>query len=112
MGDWRESAKCRGMDADAFSYSSVDDEDAQPYKRSWKLLSDFNNKKLRAAVAICGSCPVRAACRRTAEEVDLFYTVRGGELPGKLFADKWVNAPSFKILDYIPRPKPEEDRWS
>jgi len=69
VNDWRDSAKCRGLDGDLF-FGPVD---SKPDERlyGWE----------RRALAICAGCPVRAECVADALTfpVDEQHGVVGGQ---------------------------------
>lgn len=75
---WALDAACVD-DPDLFYLSSVGDRDVIDLNMSEVV--DYNRKKIKTAVQICGTCPVRAECLENATPDDLTYTVRGGREP-------------------------------
>lgn len=64
--DWQRRAACRGMDSALFSHPEGERGAARA-------------SRVRAAVEICSTCPVREECRRWAHAAREPYGVWGGE---------------------------------
>ena len=64
---WENEAKCSGMDESWFFYEGQTE--------AVKLYKGQN---------LCHSCPVKRQCLEAASVVDLYWSVRGGKLPGAL----------------------------
>jgi WhiB family transcriptional regulator, redox-sensing transcriptional regulator len=63
--NWQEKALCRNTDPDLFFYADLEKgEDKQ--------------KRIKAAIAICGNCPVIYQCRQFALDTKQDYGIWGG----------------------------------
>lgn len=74
--DWKDEALCTREDPSLFELGDPD------------LISEADQQDLIAqGLMICAGCPVRAACRNSANEFDKHWTTRGGQPPEGLFGD-------------------------
>lgn len=84
--DWYELAACKESDPNLFIMDQKDDVDPGLI-RGAKGLPDFrklrhhNQLKMAKAAKVCAGCPVVDQCSSSAHEADLYWSVRGGELP-------------------------------
>lgn len=74
--EWKDDAACKGEDADLFVLQDADEvsEDDQHELIAWGL-------------KICVACPVRQACLNNSNELDRYWSTRGGQPPEGLFPD-------------------------
>lgn len=80
--EWRDDAACKGL---------------PPY---WFELQDFKesrrgeqHKPIAEGLKVCSGCPVRAACKNDSNELDRYWTTRGGQPPEGLFEDSVMPKP-------------------
>lgn len=104
---WQDDAACVGIDPEEFQYLQTTDPgyESKIYITKWgkkKPLGerDTNRAKLEKSALVCAGCPVRQKCLDEANSSDLFWTLRGGRLPGVLEI-KTRFAPAFDVKNYI-----------
>lgn len=85
---WQDDAACGSLDPELFSI------DERPSKQ--------RDLEVQQALAACNGCPVRAACLETSNEMDRYFTVRGGQVPGIVAGTK---VPAYTKLAAQPEPK-------
>ena len=74
--EWRDDAVCNGMDPALFELGDPD------------LISEADQQdQIAQGLRICSGCPVRAACLNSSNELDRYWTTRGGQPPEGLFPD-------------------------
>jgi len=95
---WTDEAACAGEDPELFQVSQQGDPDAG--NRRGPALTKFNLAKYQQARVICEGCPIRAACLENSQPSDRYWSVRGGELPGKLKAERGKGVPGFDMSDW------------
>lgn len=96
---WQEEAACGSLDPKYFEFQDRDNPSYRPEKGRYNggkvrvlEVRPSNRVRLTKGQAVCLTCPVAQQCIETADQADVFYTVRGGYLP--------------IVLDY-PGPKPK-----
>jgi hypothetical protein len=82
--EWRDEAACKGMDTELFEL----DEDLQREESQQELIA--------WGLQICSGCPVRAACKADSDQLDRYWTTRGGQPPEGLFEDAVLPVVSFR----------------
>lgn len=104
---WQDEAACEGSDLNDFMYVQRDEPGyrALPYITKWgktKVRDErtTNKIKLEASAKTCQSCPVSRQCLDTASKSDLFWSLRGGRLPGVL-TERMIKAPASDVSDYF-----------
>lgn len=109
---WQDDASCNDADPTLFEIAQDGDpsvewrNSAPPKKRVG--LPKINMARYEQAKAICETCPVKDLCLSSADPADLYWTTRGGQMPGQLVAflagadgpRKGRRAPSFRYDDY------------
>lgn len=99
---WTDDAACRGVNPELFQVSQVGDPGLEGI--STRHLRDLNDRKVQDAQKYCESCPVKKTCRATASESDLYWSVRGGEVPTILVplpGGGKAKPPAFPLDDYV-----------
>lgn len=79
--EWAERAACKGKPFMLFEYQEKDSPLCT--NMSQKVRVAFNDSNFEKAGEICIECPVFFECRANATELDKYWTVRGGEPPGR-----------------------------
>lgn len=83
--DWQERAACANRPFEWFIVK----------ERGWIKKQLPNMEK---GQAVCAACPVKEQCLSTADTDDLYWTMRGGKLPGRI-----ANPTTTHVT---PKPKP------
>lgn len=83
---WEEQANCKGKAFELFEYQEKDSPLAKDLKFKERLAFNYANFEL--AGEICIECPVMLQCRESADDLDKYWTVRGGEPPGRFYEEK------------------------
>lgn len=94
---WVDDANCNGVDPELFQVASQGDPEVEGLYG--KQLARYNLEKAEQAMGTCEGCPVKQRCLDEATPGDLFWSVRGGELPERLAGEK-VHVPTFDITGY------------
>jgi hypothetical protein len=84
---WHVDAECSEYDPDLFMISTIDSPDiialaVDGYVPNDKDVRNVNLDKLGEAKAVCDSCLVRKECEESANESDLYWTIRAGKTRG------------------------------
>jgi Transcription factor WhiB len=97
---WSDDANCAGMDPEKFWISSPGDPEVEDLNHM--QVNEYNKEKVIAAMAVCHGCPVREQCLKEATSGDRFWSVRGGEQPGRMgwTGKKKTSVPSWDMSDY------------
>lgn len=72
--NWLDDASCNGMDTALFELGDPDE-----------ITEDDQHDLIAQGLRVCVGCPVRAACKSDASELDRYWTTRGGQPPEGLF---------------------------
>lgn len=78
---WEEKANCKGKAFELFEYQEKDSPltDGMNFKER----IEFNRVNFELAGEICIECPVMFECEKNASPTERYWTVRGGEPPGR-----------------------------
>jgi hypothetical protein len=78
---WEERANCKGKAFELFEYQDKDSPLTEGMK--FKDRIDFNRTNFQLAEEICIECPVFFECEANASPTERYWTVRGGNPPGR-----------------------------
>lgn len=84
--DWQDKANCRDKPLDLFEYTEQDSPLAAGM--SFKQRLAFNQSNFEGAEEVCIECTVFFDCINAATPDEKFWTVRGGEAPGRFALDR------------------------
>lgn len=105
---WQDDAACGGVDPEEFVYQQKDDPNYKPmsYLTQWGKKKpagerDANRMRLEKSALLCADCPVKQQCLDSANPSELFWSVRGGLLPGVL-EKRIKQGPASDVKDYFP----------
>lgn len=91
------------MDVTDFQYLEAEDLTALDLNVGRKSVIEFNTKRLKEAAEFCIGCPMQELCLKTANDSDLFWTVRGGQLPTRITRKQTTRrSPYAETSDYLP----------
>lgn len=82
---WQDKANCRGKALELFEYQEKDSPLAAGM--SFKERLAFNQTNFQLAEEVCIECPVFFQCEQNATDEEKFWTVRGGNAPGRIEVD-------------------------
>lgn len=83
---WADQAACKGLTFELFEYQEKDSPLAVGMKTKERL--SFNSVNFALGEEVCIECPVFFQCRDEATEEEKFWTMRGGEPPGRFIQEK------------------------
>lgn len=100
---WTDGAACGSADPELFQVTQKGDPEAGDLGR--KQLTEYNLAKFDLALTYCEECPIKQACLDKSTEMDRHWSVRGGELPGRIAGETRgkYQVPSFDYGAYTPR---------
>lgn len=78
---WMEKANCQGMAHELFEYQEKDSPLCAGMKYTDRV--NFNGANFQLAEEICIECPVMLICEEKATPEQRYWTVRGGNAPGR-----------------------------
>jgi hypothetical protein len=78
---WEERANCKGKAFELFEYQEKDSPLTEGM--NFKERIEFNKVNFELAGEICIECPVFFECEKNASPQERYWTVRGGEPPGR-----------------------------
>lgn len=78
---WEAKANCVGKAFELFEYQEKDSPLAVDMNHKQRM--DFNDANFHMASEICIECPVMLKCGAEATRTEKYWTVRGGEIPGR-----------------------------
>lgn len=95
---------CVQKGSQAFTYLELGDPGVPEGTKRGLGIRRFNEERLLEAADSCYDCPKMLKCGETASEVDLYWTVRGGELPTALQGGRKEDVvPTADTSDYFPK---------
>lgn len=85
---WESRANCGGAAYELFEYQDLDS--PMTTGMDYRQRIAFNSMNFDRAIELCVECPVMLICGEKATDEEKYWTVRGGELPGRFHkeADK------------------------
>lgn len=81
---WSDQANCKGKAYELFEYQEKDSPLTEGM--SFRERIEFNDANFFLAGEICIECPVMLTCLAEATSDEKYWTVRGGEVPGRFVA--------------------------
>lgn len=78
---WGAEAACLGMPVEMFHPVDLDSAEAESCQGSRYRLHQLNMERMETAKEVCDRCPIAARCLAEAEELDLYWSMRGGQIP-------------------------------
>jgi hypothetical protein len=78
---WEDSANCKGKAFELFEYQEKDSPLTEGM--NFKQRIEFNRVNFELAGEICIECPVYFKCEEAASPTERYWTVRGGNPPGR-----------------------------
>lgn len=74
--EWKDDASCNGRDENLWVLQDADE-----------ITKDDQHELIAQGLRICAACPVRQACLDDSNDIDRYWSTRGGQPPEGLFPD-------------------------